>query len=123
MEHTNVLDPLNVQNTLDCIAGNYNCLNIYSDIYVQYKKKTGDMPTTKFKTEFFEVLQSLCTARSKSKFGKLSIHYFALIYHVVKVINPKKLQYMYLTVLYLMAAKAHTFRSFINVNIRIIVDM
>ena len=123
MEHTDVLDLLNVQNTLDCIAANYNCLNIYSDIYVQYKKKTGDMSTTKFKTEFSEVLQSLCTARSKSKFDKLSIHYFALIYHVVKVINPKKLQYMYLTLLYLMAAKAHTCRSFINVNICIIVDM
>ena len=67
MEYADVSDTLNVQNTLDRITADYNCLNIYSHIYVQYRKQTGDMPTTKNKIAFSKVLQNLCTAKSKSK--------------------------------------------------------
>ena len=49
-------------------------LNIYSHIYVQCIKQTRDMPTTKCKIEFFKVLQSLCSAKSKTNLIYLYIH-------------------------------------------------
>ena len=42
-------------------------LTMYSLIYVQYRKQTLDMPTTKCKIEFSKVLQSLYSAKSKNK--------------------------------------------------------
>ena len=42
-------------------------LNMYSLIYVQYRKQIRDMPTTKYKIEFSKVLQSLYLTKSKNK--------------------------------------------------------
>ena len=62
-----VPDPLRLSQTLDCITANINYLNIYSHIYVQYRKQNRDMTTTKCNVEFSKVLQSLCTAKIKKQ--------------------------------------------------------
>ena len=60
-----VSHPLTLSQILDCIATDTTYMNIYSHIYVQYRKQNRDMTTTKCNAEFSKVLQSLCTAKIK----------------------------------------------------------
>ena len=74
-----VSDLLKVRNTLECIAADTNCLNIYSHIYEEYRKQNHDIPTTKRKIKFYKVLQSLSTAKYK-----IQIWYIPIFIHLVE---------------------------------------
>ena len=79
-----VLDPLKVRHTLDWIAADTNNSNIYSDIYVKYRKRNCDMPTTKCKLKFSKILQGICIAKSKNKFDTFIYTFsriFVLFFH------------------------------------------